>query len=314
MDYRNQWSKAESRFDNYTLTLDAAEPNLPGAGGIGIIVQSDFDGIGHIQTTSATLALSVKVNMAENFLTMFGINAAFVQRTINWNDLTFSDQIDPILGIRNPTSLYNTTSLDNSMSYPDFGAGFLLKYCEKTDQIENIIGSLSVSVQHLFQPDISFYENNSKLPLKLVVIGDVLLDNESGNNSRYGKKENKFKINPGFMFEIQGKMSNFSMGLNAYKSFIYTGIWFRNQSFTMTQMKELVMMIGVNIPFGNQSRIKLKYSYDYILSDIRQVAGATNEISLIYELDGFSFFGGPKNKSNNRFGNQGKSCMDCAAF
>lgn len=314
MDYRNQWSKAASRFDNYTLTIDAAEPNLPGAGGIGLIVQSDFDGIGHVQTTSATLALSVKVKMAENLLTQFGINAAFVRRSVNWNDLTFSDQIDPILGIRNPTSLFNTESLHNSINYPDFGAGVLLKYCEETDAVQNVIGTISVAAQHIFQPNISFYENDSKLPVKLVIIGDVLLDNESENNSRHGKKKEKFKINPGFLFELQGKMSNFSLGLNAYKSFIYTGIWFRNQSFTMTQMKDLITMIGVNIPFGNNSRIKLKYSYDYILSDIRRVAGATNEISVIYELDGFNFFGGPKSKNNSRFGNQGGSCLDCSAF
>jgi hypothetical protein len=144
-------------------------------------------------------------------------------------------------------------------------------------------------------------------------MGDVLLDNETGSSSRYSKKDKKFKINPGFFYEKQGKMSNFSVGLNAYKSHIYSGIWLRNQSFAFTDLKDLIVMVGANVPFGTNSRIKLRYSYDYILSDVRRVAGATHEVSVIYELDGFSFFGAPRGDSS-RFGESKKSCLDCTPF
>jgi type IX secretion system PorP/SprF family membrane protein len=311
MHYRNQWNKLNSNFDNYTLSVDVAEPNFPGSGGLGIIVQSDMDGLGNVQTTSATLATSVKIHMSDNLLTQFGLNAAFVRKTINWDNLIFSDQIDPRYGVVNPSSFVAPDY--NSLNFPDFGAGILLKFCEQTDAINNVVGTLAVSVQHLFTPDISFYESDAKLPLKLVVMGDVLLDNETGSTSRYSKKDNKFKINPGFLFEKQGKMSNFSVGLNAYKSFIYSGIWIRNQSFAFTDLKDLIVMVGANVPFGNNSRIKLRYSYDYLLSDVRRVAGATHEVSVIYELDGFSFFGAPRG-NGSRFGDSKKSCLDCAPF
>jgi len=311
MHYRNQWNKLDCTFDNYTLSVDVAEPNFPGSGGLGVIIQSDIDGLGNIQTTSATLATSVKIHMSENLLTQFGLNAAFVRKTVNWDNLIFSDQIDPRYGVVNPSSFIAPDY--NSLNFPDFGVGVLLKFCEETSAINNVVGTLAVSVQHLFTPDISFYESDARLPVKLVVMGDVLLDNETGSSSRYSKKDKKFKINPGFFYEKQGKMSNFSVGLNAYKSYIYSGIWLRNQSFTFTDLKDLIVMVGANIPFGTNSRIKLRYSYDYILSDVRRVAGATHEVSVIYELDGFSFFGAPRGNSS-RFGNSKQSCLDCIPF
>jgi hypothetical protein len=131
-------------------------------------------------------------------------------------------------------------------------------------------------------------------------MGDVLLDNESGNNSKYGRQTPSFKINPAFMYEQQGKNSNFSIGVNGYKSFIYLGMWLRSQTFTFTNIKDLVMMLGANIPIGNDSRIKLRYSYDYILTDMRRYAGATHEVTLIYELDGLHLFGGAKESNSWR--------------
>ncbi|NCA86024.1 MAG: type IX secretion system membrane protein PorP/SprF [Clostridia bacterium] len=311
MHYRNQWNKLSCNFDNYTLSVDVAEPNFPGSGGLGVIIQSDMDGLGNVQTTSATLATSVKIHMSENLLTQFGLNAAFVRKSINWDNLIFSDQIDPRYGVVNPSSFVAPDY--NSLNYPDFGAGILLKFCEQTDAINNVVGTLAVSVQHLFTPDISFYESGAELPIKLVVMGDLLLDNETGSNNRYNKKDTKFKVNPGFLYEKQGKMSNFSVGLNAYKSYIYSGIWIRNQSFTFTDLKDLIIMVGANVPFGTTSRIKIRYSYDYLLSDVRSVAGATHEVSVIYELDGFSFFGAPRS-SSSRFGEGKQSCLDCTPF
>jgi type IX secretion system PorP/SprF family membrane protein len=313
MHYRNQWNKLSTRFDNYTLSIDAAEPNLPGSGGIGLIIQSDMDGIGNIKTTSATLATSVKILMSENLLTQFGMNVGFVRKTVNWDNLIFSDQIDPRTGLNGSSSAFLQPDF-NSINYPDVGTGILLRYCEETDVIRNVVGTVSVSVQHVFQPNISFYQDDANLPIKLVVMGDVLLDNIHGTTTRYDPKTPKFKINPGFFYEQQGRMSNFMLGVTGYKSYIYSGIWFRNQSFTMAEMKDIVFMLGAYIPFGNDSRIKIRYSYDYLLSDIRRIAGTTHEFSVIYELDGFSFFGMPKNDRRSRFTRPDQSCLHCGPF
>jgi len=289
MIYRNQWSNLASDFNNYMFTVDFSEPNLPGAGGIGIMFQSDFDGIGNVTTTSATLVTSVKIQTSRSFLMRFGLDVAFARRSMDWDNLLFSDQIDPRYGAVNPSSFQQPDY--NTISYPDIGAGILFRYSRKTSNTNDLLGTLALSFQHLSTPNISFYQAEANLPIKFVAMGDVLIHNQSGNISKYGRQDSRLKINPAFIFEQQGKNSNFSIGVNAYKSFLYTGIWLRSQTYTFENIKDLVMMVGTNIPMGNDSRIKLQYSYDYILTDLRRYAGATHEITIIYELDGLHLFG-----------------------
>jgi len=318
LNYRNQWHNLPTNYNNYTFSLDAAEPNLPGAGGIGLIVSSDFDGFGNVKTTSAALTTSVKIELSEEFITMFGIGASFAQKSIDWNGLVFSDQLDPRYGKQYETSFVKPDFY--KVYYPDFSAGMLFRYCESSEYFNRIIATFAFSAQHVFQPDISFTGIGTKLPLKLVITSDLLLDNEDSSPAVRGRSRNKasdYKINPGFLFEKQGDMTNFSLGVNGYKNNIYTGIWFRSQSFTLTNVNDLIIMLGVNIPFGENSTIRLMYSYDYVLTDLRRSVGATHEISLLYGLSNFSFFGNQSMPSAGRgLSNQrnSQSCANCPLF
>ncbi len=318
LNYRNQWHNLPSNYNNYSFTLDAAEPKLPGAGGLGLIVNSDFDGFGNVRTTSAALTTSVKIELSEEFITMFGIGASFAQKTIDWNGLVFSDQLDPRYGKQYETSFIQPDFY--KVYYPDFSVGMLFRYCETSEYFNRIIATFALSTQHVFQPDISFTGTETKLPMKLVIMSDLLLDNGASSSNVRGKSRNQagdYKFNPGFLFEKQGDMTNFSLGVNAYKNFIYSGIWFRSQSFTFTNVNDLIIMFGLNIPFGDNSTIRLMYSYDYVLTDLRRSVGATHEISLLYGLSNFSFFGNQSMPSGGRgMINQrsAQSCANCPLF
>lgn len=319
LNYRNQWHNLPSNYNNYTLTIDAAEPNLPGAGGLGLVLHSDFDGFGNVRTTSASLIASVKIEFSEEFITMFGIGTSFVQRSIDWSGLTFSDQLDPRYGRVSDQSAFPEPDFYKTY-YPDFSTGFMFRYCESSEFFKRIVATLSVSAQHVFRPDISFTGLESKLPIRMVVMGDLLLDNETPTrtggwgSTRGGSSD--FKLNPGFLYEKQGEMTNFAIGLNAYKNFIYSGVWVRSQSFTFTRVNDLVLMVGLNVPFADNSGIKIRYSYDYVLSELRRTVGATHEISLIYELANFSFFGNPAMRGGRMLpgGRTSQSCADCPLF
>ena len=315
LNYRNQWNKLPTDYNNYTLAIDAAEPNLPGAGGLGLVFQSDFDGFGNIKTTSASLVTSVKVEFSESFLAMYGLGASFVQKTSDWNGMVFSDQLDPRYGIVHSTAFQQPDFY--KIYYPDFGTGLLFRFCESSEYFKKIIATFSFGAQHVFRPDISFTGTNKiKLPVKMVITGDLLLDNDSEASGPRGNVQNKassFKLNPGFLYERQGDMSNFSIGLNAYKSFIYSGLWIRSQSFTFTNIHDLIVMVGANIPFTENSTIKVRYSYDYVLSGLRRSVGTTHEISLLYELSNFSIFGQKKSSTRVKPGTQ-HSCSNCPLF
>lgn len=315
LNYRNQWNNLPTNYNNYTLSIDAAEPNLPGAGGLGLVFQSDFDGFGNIKTTSASLVTSVKVDFSESFIAMYGLGASFVQKTSDWSGMVFSDQLDPRYGNVNNSAFQEPDFY--KIYYPDFGTGLLFRFCESSEYFKRIVATFSLGAQHVFRPDISFTGTNEiKMPVKLVIMGDLLLDNDSetsGPRGNYPNKASAFKLNPGFLFERQGDMTNFSIGLNAYKSFIYSGIWVRSQSFTFTNVNDLIIMIGANIPFTDNSTIKFRYSYDYVLSDLRRSVGATHEISLLYELSNFSMFGEKKSSTRVKPGTV-QSCSNCPLF
>lgn len=316
LNYRSQWNSLSNSYKNYTFSIDAAEPNLPGAGGIGLIINSDLDGLGQIKTTSASLLMSAKISFSDDFYSMLGIGASFASKTLDGDDLIFSDQLDPRNGIYQE-SIFNTGDLAEKVNYTDFSTGLLLRYCESSQYFENIVSTLAISVQHVFEPNISFTNDaDGKLPLKLVLMGDVLFGNDSRNTSYNRSRSNSnsdLKLNPAFMYERQGDLTDFSIGLNAYKSYIYTGLWLRSQNFTMTNVKDMIVMVGFTFPFIANSTFKCQYSYDYVLTDMRRAVGATHEISIVYELPGFSFLGSGGGRYG-AYGDRRGKCTECESF
>jgi hypothetical protein len=145
-------------------------------------------------------------------------------------------------------------------------------------------------VNHVFQPDISFTGIGAKIPPKLFVSGDFLFQFKETSTVLVHDFIDKF--NPGFMIEKHGSMTNFIMGINFNKSIVYTGIWLRSQHFTFARVNDLIMVLGLNVPFADGSNLKFMYSYDYAISNIRRTVGATHEIYLVFELENFSFFTG----------------------
>jgi type IX secretion system PorP/SprF family membrane protein len=300
LNQRNQWSGMLNNYNNYSFAMDVAEPNIPGAGGIGLIVQSDLNGMGNIRTNSATLASSARVMISRNMVTQFGISVAYVQRSVDWNSFVFSDQLDPQHGMVRESDFVAPDY--DQVSYPDFGFGLLLQYHESSRYFNYMVGTISASVQHAFRPNISFTGTAAQLPLKLVMMGDVLLDNENGSIRFKATNEYFFKLNPGFLFEKQGELTNFVLGTNAYRNYIYAGLWLRSQSFTYANVNDLICVVGFHLPMSSSSRIKFMYSYDYVLSEMRSSIGSTHEFSVVFELDGFSIFGGTNMTERRRLG------------
>lgn len=289
LNQRNQWTNLISNFNNYSFSLDIAEPGIPGAGGLGLLVQSDMQGLGGVRTNSATFVNSARVPLSSNIVTHVGTSIGYVQKSIDWESLTFSDQIDPALGVIRDSNF--SIPGNDRVSYPDFGFGIMLKYFETTERVKNIVGTISFAMHHAFRPDISFTGQATRMPYRFVFMGDILLDNQTGNTRSSTRNSFFFKLKPGFLFEKQGDMTNFVLGTNAYKNFIYAGLWIRSQNFSYTNVNDFISMIGVHVPIGESSRIKFLYSYDYVISGMRNAVGPTHEFSVTFELDGFSFSG-----------------------
>jgi type IX secretion system PorP/SprF family membrane protein len=289
-NYRDQWKGIPENYKTYNFSLDVAERALPGSGGLALLVLTDKAGSGLVKATDAGLGTSVRILTTANTAAQVGFMVSYVQKSINWNALVYPDQLHSRYG-----NIY-TTRFDipdrNHVTYPDFSVGGVFRYVESQSST-GFQGTLGAAVHHVFEPNESFLNLNSPLPRKLVITGDLILElNGRSSSYRSSRGSGSTKLNPGFIYEKQSNLSTFSAGLNLLQSSFYIGAWYRNQASDLFQANDAIFTIGINRPFNQETRIKVMYSYDYIISELHTVAKATHEISIVWELDQFSLFGG----------------------
>lgn len=291
-NYRNQWTGLVDDCKTYTFSMDIAERSIPGSGGLGLLVSSDRAGTGMIKANNIGIGTAARIPLQENMVAQVGFMVSYAQKSVNWDDFVFTDELNPRYGRIYETKFVAPAS--NRVSYPDFSVGGVYRFTSTGSNYSNIQGTLGAAMHHVFQPNESFLGLNSPLPRKLVISGDLVLEIERGRSSSYRsyKNSSSVKFNPGFIYEKQSEFSTYSMGLNVLKSSIYFGVWFRNQTFDLFKAKDAIFTVGINAPFNSESRMKIMYSYDYVIPDVRTAFKSSHEISLVFEFDSFSLFTG----------------------
>ena len=320
-NYRKQWANLPVDFKSYNFNIDLAARTTSGSGGIGLMVDKNTKGFG-LEETRVGLPISVRVPLYENLLVQMGVMTSFVQKSLNWGNLVFGDQLDPRFGNVYPSDF--VPPINNKVTYPDFDIGLAFRLVESTWSGKQIIATAGVAVHHVFAPNESFYDSDpARLPRKLVITGDFILQNEDYEKviTSYNRgNKGGFKFNPGFIFQKQAVSQYFAIGMNVYKSNIYTGLWYRNENTELLKSSSLILMLGINAKINEESRLKILYSYDVLLNEsLNRAAGGTHEITLIFTLDSFSALtGGSRGGTfgRNMMGSRSNrySAMECSPF
>lgn len=317
---REQWPNLPGDLRNYSFSMDMAERNIPGSGGLGLVVLKENAGTGYLKTSSVGLSTSVRVPLQANMVSQVGITTSFVQKSPNWDNLVFTDQLDPVYG-----NIYETSFQvpeNRSIFYPDFAVGGVFRFTESSNTFSAIQGTFGVAMHHLFRPNESFIGFTAPLSRKLAITGDLVLAIDGGGDKMYFQKtdgdKNTFKFNPGFIYESQGDYQTYAMGVNILKSSIYTGIWFRNRTTEFVKCNDLIFMLGINANLSSNTRMKVNYTYDFVLSEIRTATGCSHEVSIILELDDFNLFNrGSRSKGGFGFStrnHRSKEELECCPF
>jgi len=310
LNYRKQWPNLPGEYNSYNFNLDMASRELPGSGGIGLMFDKHTAGAGYFERIKIGLPVSVRIPLNEDLLIQMGIMTSIVQKSLDWNHLVFMDQLDPRFGNIYPTSF--TPPSNGKITYPDFDFGMVLRWFASGYGGKEYVFTTGVAVHHAFNPNESFFDLESPLPRKLVITGDVIIQNEYHERAYNTKRKSPrdFKFNPGFIFESQQDFKSLSIGFNAYKSNLYAGIWYRAESYDFTKSNAMVIMVGVNAFLNDNTKIKFLYSYDMMLSKTySRAAGATHEISIVFELDSFAPFSSTKPNQRRKL-----SSLECSSF
>ncbi len=266
LNYRNQWPGLANSFVTYNLSYDMYIEKI--YGGIGILVNADNAGDGILKTTSASLMYAFRLRAGENLFFNMAVQGSIYQKALNWDKLQFGDQIDPQQGF-----IYDTqeTPPDNSsVIFPDFAAGVVFGWR----------GMLhgGVAVHHLTEPDMAFYsQNTNKLPMKITGHLGVNINLDGSSAAFTSDEEPKFYLSPNLLYQQQGPWHQINAGLYLIRYPIIIGGWFRHN---FENADAVIALIGLQY-----ENLKVGYSYDLTLSQLKSNTGGAHEVSVSYQFN-----------------------------
>jgi type IX secretion system PorP/SprF family membrane protein len=250
LNYRNQWPQLTGNFITYAAAYDTYAKNL--SGGVGIMAMHDQQGQGTIQTSMIAGTYSYYLKVNRKFRIMFGGQAAYFQKYLDWNKLTFGDMIDPRRGF-----IYQTGDVprgNGSHGFFDVSAGMV-------GFTKNFY--FGVAAHHLNRPDESMILGDSRLPIR--VTGHMGATIKLGQRGRYSSNTT---LMPNVIYQYQNGFQQFNIGAYLkYESFTI-GAWYRNRD-------AFIVSLGITT-----EKFRIGYSYDLTVSQLGGVSGGSHEISM----------------------------------
>jgi type IX secretion system PorP/SprF family membrane protein len=253
-NYRSQWNGLTGNYQTTSFAYDQYFKSL--SGGIGIIGLYDSQGQNTIQTSMLGLTYSYHLKVNRKFSVMFGARAAYFQKFLDWNKLTFGDMIDPRRGF-----IYQTNEAPRGGS-----RGFL-------DISSGVIGFsknyfFGIAMHHMNRPDESLILGKSNLPIRYTAhLGsNIRID----RNGRYGSST---ILMPNIIYQYQNGFQEFNIGAYVKYGDITAGVWYRTTD-------------AFILSFGYQtSKYKVGYSYDLTTSRLgNMLSQGSHEVSLGFNL------------------------------
>lgn len=178
VNYRNQWAtipapfNTVSAFADFQLFRNRSLKNWLGLGGAFF---SDRTGNGDLALTKFQFNAAYHIQLSDYSMLSGGIGAAYVQRSVNFNNLTFDVQWDGFTFNKN-----NRNGESNAMgktSYADFTAGINYAYFPN----EDLYIKFGAGLLHVNQPNESLLRStDNKLGMRPTAMIDVLFRLNSG--------------------------------------------------------------------------------------------------------------------------------------
>ena len=250
LNYRNEWPQLTGNYVTYSAAFDSYVKDIKG--GVGVIAMYDQQAEGTISTTmlGGIYSYNLKINRKVSF--NFGVRAAYIQKYLDWEKLTFGDMIDPRRGF-----IYQTGDVPRGgrRGLFDASAGMVVfsKY---------FYGG--VAAHHINQPDESMILGTSKLPVRLTAhMGGTI---PIGRRGRYSDGTT---IKPAVIYQYQNGFQELNIGTYVKYNAITAGVWYRNRD-------AFIITLGIAT-----DKLKIGYSYDLTVSKLGNgITNGSHEVSL----------------------------------
>lgn len=275
INYRNQWPSIDANF--ITLSGYADYFFVDKSMGVGMILNSDREGLAGLRSQSLGLQYSYEMKFTKNIGFRPGFQAAVFHRDVNFNRLTFGDQFDPSTGqLISPTT---AESFDTNFSktFADLGVGGVAF---------TRAAWLGISVFHLNRPNQSVIDEKSPLPMKFSVHGGFKYMMKPGvvGSGIYARSAER-SLSPAIQYRHQGEFDQMDAGLYYTAEPVVVGVWYRGIPFKsvngFVNNESIVLLVGFT-KIGAKDAINIGYSFDYTISKLGAGSGGAHEFSLSY--------------------------------
>lgn len=246
ISYRNQWPEINKAFETYSASFDQYVDPL--SGGIAVSALYDRTAGGLLNTGMISASYAYQLPITRDVTLNAGMRASFVQKSMNWHDAVWGDQIDPQRGF-----IYQTNQpTGENVNYADFAAGMFLSTKS---------WYAGFAVDHLTTPNESYYDNGSNLPMRYTIHagGDIEM-------KHYGRK-NGIVISPAVLYMKQGSFEQLNIGSYFKKDLLVVGAWYRWKD-------AAILMVGLEL-----DQLRIGYSFDYTLSNLRPSTVGAHEVT-----------------------------------
>lgn len=295
LNYRNQWfgvpdGDIRSFNDSYVTFNATAEHQLPcflntpnSDVGVALSFFDDNAGTAPLKTTGGGLAFSYSQKLGKRYSSRersnlrFGIQTSFMQRSLNWGQFIYSDQLDPVTGLIGNLETLNL----NSGFYPSLNAGLIYKhysYSRKKNQIQIPSFTLGFSLSNVNKPNIALRDAASEalLPRRTTFHFGCQV-----KSSKRRPRSNPVFMSPQIRIDNQldFKLNTIVVGGYISSEIFYTGLFYQDNfgsniprsgmsaAGTLSRnTNAMILACGLEIPNTN---IMLGLTYDVNLSGLR---------------------------------------------
>jgi type IX secretion system PorP/SprF family membrane protein len=289
MIYKNQWNYVPGGFNTYGISADVQSARL--SSGIGVTAFRNVEAK-TLQTNyvSGSYAYIAKISKSVNL--HIGVNAAFVNKSIDRSRLIFTDQLDPEVGIVPGGPSANIVL--RKVNYFDLDAGLLLRFRYKIHD-HAVHNSFGFAVHHLTRPDESFENINTRIPMRFTVHYGAMFPVSRG---KY-KRNVDFYVSPVFKFDYMDKLMVYNAGMFATFKPAYAGVMYQLNKYSNNSTNGLIIVGGIDWDLGQDNFMTLNVGYSYQLdfTGVTSKSRGQHEITVRMNFNNIAIDGPKKKKS-----------------
>ena len=286
-NFRQQWRSISTPYNTIVLSVDGLVLSQGDKGsslGLGVLLLNDKAGRGQLNSLNANLALMGKIMINEIQSLSAGIIGGVIQRQIDLNELTWTDQFNGIS--YDPTIPHGENIINEKVISPDLGLGMQWSYGRGSETLSSgdMIGAqVCLGAYHINMPSTGFYEEIDKRYVRYLLHGSF----------SYRFSNTPYQVNPVIIAQKQGPARMFYGGTYVkYDMKEYSKI---SRSLYLHSINlGLFYRVGdsfINILHFEFNQVALGISYDFNLSKLTKASYGRGgmELSIKYTPANLSF-------------------------